>query len=84
MAAVEGRDPFDDYRAINKELALFSQALIRRAQIIVANKMDLPQAQDNLIRFKEKVKRRVYPVSALKKEGLEELIEAIKKRLTAS
>jgi len=82
MAAVEGRDPFDDYRAINKELALFSQALIRRAQIIVANKMDLPQAAENLNRFRQKIKRCIYPISALKKEGLEDLVEAIRKRLS--
>ena len=82
MAATEGRNPWDDYQAINKELALFSQQLSRRQQIIVANKMDLPAAGENLIRFKQRVKRRVYPISGLKKQGLEDLIEAIKKRLS--
>ncbi len=83
MAATEARNPIDDYRAINEELALFSQQLKRRRQIVVANKMDLPAAGENLIRFKNKINRRVYQISALKNEGLEDLIEAIKKRLSA-
>jgi GTP-binding protein len=82
MAEVEGRNPLDDYRAINKELALFSRKLGLREQIIVSNKMDLAGAKENLIAFKQRIKRRVYPVSALKKEGLEDLIEAIRKRLS--
>jgi GTP-binding protein len=82
MAGSEGRNPLDDYRAINKELALFSQQLSRRRQIIVANKMDLEHAQENLIRFKQRVKQRVHPISALKRQGLEDLVEAIKKRLS--
>ncbi|MFH1678960.1 MAG: GTPase ObgE [Candidatus Omnitrophota bacterium] len=81
MAGLEGRDPLDDYRAINKELALFSQKLGRKKQIIIANKIDLPEAKANLIRFKQKIKKSVYPISALKKQGLEELIEAIRKKL---
>ncbi len=83
MVGSEGRDPLDDYRAINKELALFSRGLSRRRQIIVANKMDLEHAQENLIRFKQRIKHRVYPISALKKQGLEDLVEAIKKGLSA-
>lgn len=83
IAATEGRDPFEDYATINKELGLFNKELMRRRQIIVANKMDLPGTRDNLRLFKKKLKQRVYCVSALKKEGLEELIEAIRKRLSA-
>ena len=83
MAGTEGRDPYEDYTAINNELGLFGRELGKRKQIIVANKMDLPGAQENLNRFKQKVKRSVYPVSALKKEGLEDLIEEIGKRLPA-
>lgn len=83
MADSEGRDPYEDYRVINNELGLFSRELGKRKQIIVANKMDLVGAQENLGRFRQRVKGRVYPVSALNREGLKELIEAIKKRLTA-
>jgi GTP-binding protein len=82
MSGTEGRAPWDDYQAINKELALFNKQLRRRKQIIAANKMDLEEAQENLIRFKQRIKHRVYPISALNKEGLEDLIEAIKKGLS--
>ena len=82
MSGTEGRDPWDDYQAINKELALFNKQLRRRKQVIAANKMDLEQSQENLIRFRQRIKHRVYPISALTKEGLEDLIEAIKKGLS--
>jgi len=83
MAGSEGRDPYEDYTAINNELGLFGRELGKRKQIIVANKMDLPEAEENLNRFKQRVKQRVYPISALKREGLEDLIEEIRKRLSA-
>lgn len=83
MAATEGRNPLEDYQAINKELALFSQQLSRRRQIIVANKMDMPNAKQNLINFQQRIKQRIYSISALKREGLEDLVEAIKKRVSA-
>ena len=83
MAGTEGRNPLQDYQIINKELALFSRQLGRRQQIIVGNKMDLEHAQENLIKFRQKIRRRVHPISALKKQGLEELVEAIKKGLSA-
>lgn len=81
MAAVEGRDPIEDYRTINQELKNYSSEVSKKIQIIAANKMDLDGAVENLARFKKAVKKKVYPVSALKKEGLEELIEAISKKL---
>ena len=83
MAGSEGRNPYEDYTAINNELGLFSRKLRKRKQIIVANKMDLPGAQENLSRFRQRVKQRVFPISALEKEGLEHLIEEISKRLSA-
>ena len=82
MSGTEGRDPWDNYQAINQELTLFSRKLMRRKQIIAANKMDLAESKENLVRFRQRVKHRVYPISALKKEGLEDLIGAIKKRLS--
>ncbi|MBU1999337.1 MAG: GTPase ObgE [Candidatus Omnitrophota bacterium] len=81
MAGFEGRDPLADYRAINKELKSYSQDVFKKSQIIVANKMDLAEAKDNLKKFRKQIKKRIYPISALNKEGLEELIEAIRKKL---
>lgn len=77
ISGSEGRDPVEDYKIINKELRLYSKALLNKPQIIVANKMDLEGSLDNLKIFKKKVKKKIYPISALKKEGLEELIEEI-------
>jgi GTP-binding protein len=81
MAGFEGRDPLVDYKTINKELKDYSVEVSGKPQILVANKMDLDGARDNLERFKKAVKKKIYPISALKKEGLEALIEAIRKKI---
>lgn len=81
MAGWEGRDPLEDFRVINRELKDYSPAVAKKPQIVVANKMDIEGSAENLKRFKKAVKCRVYPISALNKEGLEELIEAIRKKL---
>ena len=44
MSASEGRDPYEDYLQINKELETYNLRLMERPQIIVANKMDMPEA----------------------------------------
>ncbi|MFL6516707.1 MAG: GTPase ObgE, partial [Bacillus sp. (in: firmicutes)] len=48
MAAMEGRDPYEDYLTINKELKEYNLRLTERPQVIVANKMDMPEAEENL------------------------------------
>ena len=53
MSASEGRDPYGDYLAINKELESYNLRLMERPQIIVANKMDMPESQENLKEFKK-------------------------------
>lgn len=81
MSGIEGRDPLSDYKIINNELKSYNPEVFKKRQIIVANKMDLESSGSNLQRFKKAVKKKIYPISALKKEGLEELIEAIGKRI---
>jgi GTP-binding protein len=81
ISGSEGRDPVEDYKIINKELRNYSKEICNKPQLIVANKMDLECAGANLERFKKAIKKKIYPISALKKEGLEELIEAFSKRL---
>lgn len=81
MAGTEGRDPVEDFRIINTELKGYSHEVSRKLQIIAANKMDLEGADINLKRFKRITKKKAYPISALKKQGLEELIEAVRKKL---
>jgi len=81
MAGVDGRDPVSDYQSLNEELKQYGRHLEKRAQIIVANKIDITGAADNLREFKDKVKKDIFPVSALTGEGLEGLVEAIAKKL---
>lgn len=78
MAGVDGRDPLDDYVKINDELKEYKMNLLKRPQIVVANKMDMPEAILNLKRFKEKYPDvEILPISALTKEHLNELLYKI-------
>ena len=77
MSSSEGRDPFDDYQVIRKELEEFSPKLLDKQEIIIANKMDLPNSQENLIKFKQKVEKPVYEISALNNQNLDTLIDAL-------
>ncbi len=79
MAAIEGRDPYEDYLVINEELKQYNLRLTERPQIIVANKMDMPNAEQHLREFKQKLKDDVpiFPISAVTRQGLRELLFAI-------
>jgi GTPase len=81
MAGGEDKTALDDYKILNKELSSYSKELAKKEQFVVANKMDLPEAKKNLILFKKKIKKKVFAVSALNGDGLEEVIDAIEKRL---
>jgi len=76
MSGSEGRDPFEDYQVINKELASYKLDLLKRPQIIIANKMDLPEAEMQLELFKEQLKEDVLiiPVSAATNLGMQEML----------
>lgn len=78
MSASEMRDPYEDYVLINKELEAFNEKLIKKPQIIVANKMDLPNAEDELAKFKEKVKDvEIFEISAATNKGLQRVIDRL-------
>ncbi|AXI09582.1 GTPase ObgE [Oceanobacillus zhaokaii] len=85
MASMEARDPYDDFQKINKELEDFDPKLLKRPQIIAANKMDMPGAEENLAAFKEKLTEDipVYEISALTREGLRDILFAIADLLDA-
>lgn len=77
VAGVDGRDPIDDFEKINYELAQYSERLARRKQVVVANKMDLPEAEENFAKLKAYVEERGYEImraSAATGEGLRELM----------
>ncbi len=74
MGSTEGRDPYDDFVLINKELENFSNKLIKKPMIVLANKMDMPDAEDNLKAFKKKVDCEVYPISAITGKDLDKVL----------
>ena len=80
MAGTEGRDPFDDWVKINDELKQYNEKLAERPQIVAANKMDMPQAEENLEAFREQVRGlkgeevEIMPISSLTKQGIQELL----------
>ena len=77
MSGSEGRDPYEDYKVIRKELEDFSPKLLNKEEIIIANKMDLPTSSENLDKFKKKVDKKVYEISALNNQNLDILINAL-------
>lgn len=81
ISGFEGRDPLADYKAINQELKAYNKLIAKKPQVIALNKIDLEGAKENLKLFKKAVKKELYPISALKKEGLEELIDAVAKKV---
>lgn len=79
MASTEGRDPYDDFIKINDELREYGFRLLERPQVIAANKMDMPGAEELLKAFKEKLDKDwdVFPISALSREGLQPLLRKV-------
>lgn len=76
MGGSEGRNPLEDYEIIKNELSLYDETLKSKPSIIIANKMDLENAKDNLAKFKEKYPdEKIFEISALNKEGLNDLID---------
>lgn len=77
ISGIEGRDPYDDFITINKELEAFNKKIMDKPQIIIANKMDMPSSIENLKKFKEKVDLPIYEVSAVNGEGLDKVINVL-------
>lgn len=78
MSAEEGRNPYEDYISIRKELEEFSPKLLLKPEIIIANKMDGEQAKENLEEFKKKIKSKdIFESSALIGEGLDKIIDKL-------
>ena len=75
MGSFEGRNPINDYEKIYDELKNYDERLINKPSIIIANKMDLDGAKENLEEFRKKYPdKEIYEVSAIMKEGLETLV----------
>jgi GTP-binding protein len=75
-----GRDPVDDFRVVNDELRAYSAALAERPQVVVANKIDLPEAAARLAPVQQVCDReglRLYPISAVTGNGLKDLVRGV-------
>ena len=75
MSAIEDRDPINDYKIINKELENFNPKIMEKPQVVIANKMDIEGAKENLVKFKEAYPElTIYEVSAINGEGLDPIL----------
>lgn len=82
MSGIEETDPYDNFVKINEELKTYDPALLDRPQIIVPSKMDMPNAQENLVKFKEQLEKENYlkntpeimPISTITRQGLDPLL----------
>lgn len=73
-APLSGPAPWEAYQTLKKELELYSPTLAQKPFVIVANKMDLPGAEESLRALKRKVRRPLYALSAVTGSGLKEFI----------
>lgn len=77
MSGSEMRNPYEDFLMINKELEAFNAKLIKKPMIVVANKMDIEGARENLEEFKKKVDCEIYEVSAVTNQGLQAVVDKL-------
>jgi GTPase len=84
VAGSEGRSPAQDLQNLRKEIDLYDPTLSSRPWLVVANKMDLPNAKENLEVLRERFPRiSILPISAEKGEGIDALKEALAWRMTS-
>lgn len=84
MSAAE-RNPIEDYVAVNRELSKYDDELDKKAQIVCANKMDMPESQEHLDAFRKAYPElTVYPVSTVRHEGLEKVLYAAYEKIEES
>lgn len=77
VSGIEGRNPVEDFKAINKELKLYSEKLSQKPQIVLANKLDIPTFDNNFESFKKEMEElgyKVFPISAATKKGISDVL----------
>ena len=82
MSATDGRDPYEDYKVINAELGEYNMRLLERPQVVVANKMDIPVASENLVEFKKRLAEdgedvAIVEISAFTRNNIDNLLYKI-------
>ncbi len=81
ISGIEGRDPYEDYLTINKELEGYSEKLASLPQIVVANKCDLIQDDEAIEEFEKKLGQKVIRISAIANDGTSKMLDEISRRL---
>ena len=85
MAGTDGRAPWDDYKNLLNELELYDPALLERPRLVVANKMDEPAAEENLKKFKRRIRKTpVLPIAAAFDQGIEQFKKTIRDAVEAA
>ena len=85
MAGTDGREPWDDYKQLLKELELYDPELLERPRIVVANKIDEAIAEEKLKQFKKKIKKvSPLPISAAFGEGMDKFKQTIREAVEAA
>jgi GTP-binding protein len=74
---VDGSESAKNYKAIRNELKLYSKALSEKEEVIVANKIDLDPDGRIVKELKKKLRKKVYPISAVTGAGVKELTEIL-------
>lgn len=77
VSGIEGREPYEDYLTIRKELEKYSSKLLDKEEIIIANKMDLPSSKENLKELKKKLDKKIFEISAINGDNLDILINSL-------
>ncbi len=82
MSGLEERNPVEDYETIRNEIKAYSNSLANKKEIIIANKMDIPGAKENLEKFTSRYPdKEIIPISAIQKKGLDKLMLKLKQTL---
>jgi len=84
LSSLNPRDPLEDYRILNRELALFDPGLARKPQVVALNKIDDPESRKRLppiLAYFKRIKKPTYPISGLSGEGLPKLLGALTRHL---
>lgn len=81
ISGSEGRDPYEDFLTINKELGNYSEHLASLPQIVCANKCDILQNKQDISAFEKKIGQKVFPISAISHQGVDALLSEVTQKL---
>jgi GTP-binding protein len=85
MAGTDNRTPWDDYTNVLKELQLYDPTLLDRPRLVVANKMDEAPAEENLKKFKRRIRKTpVLPIAAAFDQGIEQFKKDVREAVEAA